>query len=124
MSVKVRRERPDQRSRHRVSSSLFVDYDARQLRASNWKLGGVNFNDPGGNLPDVGNELDFSKEFASRGVEIKFKITLEVPRCDPEKYMISQYSTEIGERAQELLQEFMRTCPLCGAWHRRYNSMR
>ena len=58
-------------------------------------------------MPDVGNKLDFSNEFASRGVEIKFKIMLKVPRCDPETKMISKYFTEISERAQALLQDFI-----------------
>ena len=107
MSVRVRRERPDQRRHHRVTAPLFVDYDGRRLRASNWSLGGVNFSDQEGQLPEVGDELEVGIEIPFQGFEIKFNTTLEVLRCDPETKMISGHFTEIGEREQELMQHFI-----------------
>ena len=107
MSVKVKRERPDQRRHHRVTAPLFVDYDGRRLRASNWSLGGVNFSDHEGQLPEVGDELEVGIEIPFQGFEIKFNTTLEVLRCDLETKMISGQFIDIGEREQELMQHFI-----------------
>ncbi|MEM6497884.1 MAG: PilZ domain-containing protein [Pseudomonadota bacterium] len=107
MSVKVKRERPDQRRHHRVTAPLFVDLNGRRLRASDWSLGGINVCDPEGPLPDIGDELAVDLELPFQGFDIKFNTTLEVLRVDPETRMISGKYVDLGEREQELMQHFV-----------------
>ncbi|MEM8973409.1 MAG: PilZ domain-containing protein, partial [Pseudomonadota bacterium] len=107
MSVKVKRERPDQRRHHRVTAPLFVDLNGRRLRAADWSLGGINVCDPDGTLPAIGDELIVDLELPFQGFDIKFNTTLEVLRVDPETRMISGKYVDLGEREQELMQHFV-----------------
>ena len=107
MSVKVKRERPDQRRHHRVTAPLFVGVDGTRLRATDWSLGGLRLDGYPGDLPSPGTEKSFHLTLPFQGFDVSFDVKAEVVRSFGETKTVAVRFTEIGERERELMQHFI-----------------
>lgn len=107
MSVKIKRERPDQRRHHRVTAPLFVSVAGHSVRATDWSLGGLRIDDFPGDLPAPGDELSLQLTLPFQGFDVSFVAKAEVVRNDPSQAMFALRFTEIGERERELMQHFI-----------------
>ena len=107
MSIKVKRERPDQRRHHRVAAPLLVDIDGMQYRADDWSLGGLNVCGLRGVLPVPGDELALEVTLPFQGFDIKFAVSGEVVHNDAEDAMIGVKFLDLGEREAKLMQHFV-----------------
>ncbi|MGI9464545.1 MAG: PilZ domain-containing protein [Aestuariivirgaceae bacterium] len=109
MTVRVRRERPDQRRHHRVTAPLFlrVGADGQTIRATDWSLGGLRVDDYPQNLPDAGSEIDIAMTLPFQGFDISFTAKARVVRVVPDIRSFAVEFTEIGEREQELMHHFI-----------------
>lgn len=109
MSVRVRRERPDQRRHHRVTAPLFlrVGEDGPMLRARDWSLGGLRVDDYPQDLPRVGSELELAMTLPFQGFDISFTARARVVRVIPDIRSLGLEFTEIGEREQSLMHHFI-----------------
>lgn len=107
MAVKIKRERPDQRRHHRVTAPLFVRVEGHSLRAADWSLGGLRFEDYPGDLPSAGSERQFQLTLPFQGFDVSFDVKAEVVRTNPQTKMVAVRFTEIGERERELMQHFI-----------------
>ena len=110
MTVRVRRERPDQRRHHRVTAPLFlrVGDDGPTVRATDWSLGGLRVDNyphrPAGNrqrdryrddaaLPGLRHLVHRQGQASSASPRISSSFAVEF--------------TEIGERELELMHHFI-----------------
>ena len=107
MSVKVKRERPDQRRHHRVTAPLFVGVDGTRLRATDWSLGGLRLDGYPGDLPSPGMEKSFHLTLPFQGFDVSFDVKAEIVRAFGETKTVAVRFTEIGERERELMQHFI-----------------
>ena len=107
MSVKVKRERPDQRRHHRVTAPLFVSVCGHSVRVTDWSLGGLRIDGFPGDLPAAGAELALQLTLPFQGFDVSFVARGVVVRSDPRHAMFSLRYTEIGERERELMQHFI-----------------
>lgn len=107
MSVKIKRERPDQRRHHRVSAPLYVTCNGQRLRAADWSLGGLRLEGFPVAVPDVGTEVALRLTLPFQGFDVSFDIKAEVVRNAPATGMFAVRYTEIGERERELMQHFI-----------------
>ena len=107
MSVKVRRERPDQRRHHRVTAPLFVTYGGETLRAADWSLGGLRLEGYGGAVPAPGDKIALKLSMPFQGFDVAFAATGEVVRNHPANGMFALRFTELGERELELMRHFI-----------------
>ena len=83
MSVKIKRERPDQRRHHRVSAPLYVTCNGERLRAADWSLGGLRLEGFPAAVPDVGTEVALRLTLPFQGFDVSFDIKAEVVRNAP-----------------------------------------
>ena len=74
MTVKVRRERPDQRRHHRVTAPLFVAYAGQNYRAADWSLGGLRLEGLPGELPAAGEQIPLGLTLPFQGFDVSFFI--------------------------------------------------
>ena len=107
MSVKVKRERPDQRRHHRVAAPLLVDIKGTQYRADDWSVGGLNICGLRGPLPAPGDPLALEVTLPFQGFDIKFAVNSEVVHNDAEDAMIGVKFLDLGEREAKLMQHFV-----------------
>lgn len=107
MSVKIKRERPDQRRHHRVTAPLFVTWGGSRLKAADWSLGGLRLEQVPGDLPAVGDEIGLHLTLPFQGFDVGFDITAAVVRTDPANGMLAVRYVEIGERERELMTHFL-----------------
>ncbi len=107
MSVKVKRERADQRRHHRVTAPIFVDIGGHRLRATDWSLGGLRIENYPGELPAIGAELALHIMLPFQGFDVSFDARSEVVRFDPATQMLSVKFTVLGERERELMSHFI-----------------
>ncbi len=107
MSVKVRRERPDQRRHHRVTAPLFVSYGGHRIKAADWSLGGLRVVDFPGSLPDAGSEIALQLTLPFQGFDVTFDVTAEVVRQIADTAMFAVRFKQIGERERELMTHFL-----------------
>lgn len=107
MSVKIRRERPDQRRHHRVTAPLFVEIGDVALRAVDWSLGGLKVSEYPAELPEVGSELELQLTLPFQGFDVSFRAVAEVMRLEPASRAFAVQFVEIGERERELMQHFI-----------------
>ena len=107
MSVKVKRERPDQRRHHRVSAPLFVGVAGQTVRAADWSLGGLRIENFRGSLPKAGQEVDLDLTLPFQGFDVTFKAHGFVVRNNPEARMFAVQFTDLGERERELMSHFL-----------------
>lgn len=107
MSVKIKRERADQRRHHRVTAPLYLEISGQKLRASDWSLSGVKIDDFDGELPQLGAELELSITLPFQGFNVSFEAKGEVVRVSSNDHTFALQYTEVGEREQELMQHFI-----------------
>ncbi len=107
MSVKVKRERPDQRRHHRVSAPLFVVYDGHRARAADWSLGGLRIEQHPGEVPIAGTEIPLHLTLPFQGFDVSFEAKGDVIRSDAATGMFAVRFTELGERERELMSHFI-----------------
>jgi multidrug resistance efflux pump len=107
MSVKVKRERPDQRRHHRVSAPLYVVYNGHRLRAADWSLGGLRIEEFPGEVPLPGSDVPLHLTLPFQGFEVSFDAKAQVVRSDPESGLFAVKFTQLGERERELMSHFI-----------------
>ncbi|MGQ0672844.1 MAG: HlyD family efflux transporter periplasmic adaptor subunit [Hyphomicrobium sp.] len=107
MSVKIRRERPDQRRHHRVTAPLLVSVGGHAMRAADWSLGGLRVDGYPGPLPSVGDELLVQLTLPFQGFDVTFNAKSEVVRLVEASASFAVRFTELGERERELMQHFI-----------------
>ncbi len=108
MTVKVRRERPDQRRYHRVTAPLYLRIDdGPVVRARDWSLGGLRVDGYPEALPGVGSDIEISVALPFQGFDISFRVKAEVVRNVPEIASFAVQFTEIGERERALMSHFI-----------------
>lgn len=107
MTVKIRRERPDQRRHHRVTAPLFVVTGGERVRAADWSLGGLRVEAFPGELPATGANIPLDLTLPFQGFDVSFAVKAEVVRTNPTTGMFAVRFTEIGERERELMQHFI-----------------
>lgn len=108
MTVKVRRERPDQRRHHRVTAPLFLRVgDGPVVRARDWSLGGIRVDDYPEDLPKVGSEVELSVTLPFQGFDISFVAKARIIRSLPDIKSFAAEFTELGDREQQLLHHFV-----------------
>ncbi len=107
MTVKVRRERPDQRRHHRVTAPLYVEVGGVAMRAADWSLGGLRVEGFTGRMPATGSEISLNLTLPFQGFDVTFKVEAEVVRTNPAAGMFAVRYTEIRERERELMQHFI-----------------
>jgi multidrug resistance efflux pump len=107
MSVKVKRERPDQRRHHRVTAPMYVTVGGHASRATDWSLGGLRIDNYPGALPDPGTLVDLQLSLPFQGFDVSFACKAEVVRNEPSTRMFAVQYTELGERERELMQHFL-----------------
>lgn len=107
MSVKVKRERADQRRHHRVTAPIYVDCGGHRLRAADWSLGGLRIEGYPGALPAVGEEVQLELTLPFQGFDVSFDAKLQCVRNDAAQRMFAGRFTVIGERERELMSHFI-----------------
>ena len=107
MSVKVRRERPDQRRHHRVTAPLFVTLAGQKLKSADWSLGGLRVEGFVGTMPAQGDVLDLQLTLPFQGFDVTFDAKADVVRVNPETAMFAVRFVELGERERELMSHFL-----------------
>ena len=107
MSVKVKRERADQRRHHRVTAPIYVDVSGHRLRAADWSLGGLRLEGFPGQVPAVGEEVQLQLTLPFQGFDVSFDAKLECVRNDPAAQMFAGRFTVLGERERELMSHFI-----------------
>ena len=107
MSVKVKRERADQRRHHRVTAPIYVDVSGHRLRAADWSLGGLRLEGFPGQVPVVGEEVQLQLTLPFQGFDVSFDAKLECVRNDPAAQMFAGRFTVLGERERELMSHFI-----------------
>ena len=98
MSVKVKRERADQRRHHRVTAPIFVTVDGHRLRATDWSLGGLKIDAFPGQLPELGVEVLLQLTLPFQGFDVSFDAKSECMRADAVTGMFAVRFTVLGER--------------------------
>ncbi len=107
MSVKVKRERADQRRHHRVSAPIFVTVDGHRLRATDWSLGGLKIDDYPGEIPSLGAEVLLHLTLPFQGFDVSFDAKSECVRSEPATRIFAVRFTVLGERERELMSHFI-----------------
>lgn len=107
MSVKVKRERADQRRHHRVSAPIFVTVDGHRLRATDWSLGGLKIDDYPGEIPSLGAEVLLHLTLPFQGFDVSFDAKSECVRSEPAARIFAVRFTVLGERERELMSHFI-----------------
>ena len=107
MSVKVKRERADQRRHHRVTAPIFVTVDGHRLRATDWSLGGLKIDAFPGQLPELGSEVLLQLTLPFQGFDVSFDAKSECMRADAVTGMFAVRFTVLGERERELMSHFI-----------------
>lgn len=107
MSVKVIRERSDQRRHHRVTAPLFVEFDGHRVKATDWSLGGLRIDAFPGTLPDVGASVTLGISIPFQGFDVNFKCQAEVVRRLQDSKTFAVRYTEIGDRELGLMEHFI-----------------
>jgi multidrug resistance efflux pump len=107
MSIKVVRERPDQRRHHRVTAPLWVMLGGHSVRAADWSLGGLRVEAWPGAAPAVGQQLALRLSLPFQGFDVAFDVAAEVVRLDPAKRMFAVKYLELGQREAELMRHFI-----------------
>ena len=107
MSVKVKRERADQRRHHRVTAPIFVEVGGHRMRAADWSLGGLRIEAFPDEVPAVGAEVQLQLTLPFQGFDVSFDAKLECVRHDPANGMFAGRFTALGERERELMQHFI-----------------
>ncbi len=108
MTVKVRRERPDQRRYHRVTAPLYLRLgDGPVVRARDWSLGGLRVDGYPEALPPVGSDVEIAVALPFQGFDISFHVKAEVVRNVGEIASFAVQFTEIGERERALMSHFI-----------------
>lgn len=107
MSVKVKRERADQRRHHRVTAPIFVDVGGHRMRAADWSLGGLRIEAYPGELPAPGSEVALQLTLPFQGFDVSFDAKLECVRNDAASGMFAGRFTVLGERERELMSHFI-----------------
>jgi multidrug resistance efflux pump len=107
VSVKVVRERSDQRRHHRVTAPLFVEFDGHRIKATDWSLGGLRIDDFPGALPGLGATINLYLSIPFQGFDVRFDCDAEVVRrIEASKTFAVKYS-RIGERELGLMEHFI-----------------
>jgi multidrug resistance efflux pump len=107
MSVKVKRERADQRRHHRVTAPIFVDVGGHRLRAADWSLGGLRIESYPDAIPAVGAEVLLQLTLPFQGFDVSFDAKSECVRSDEAAGMFAVRFTVLGERERELMSHFI-----------------
>ena len=107
MSVKVKRERPDQRRHHRVTAPLFVEIEDARYRVADWSLGGLRIEGYRGAPPALGDTLEAQVTLPFQGFEVSFAAACEVVRADGDGQMLALKFVDLAERESELMQHFI-----------------
>jgi multidrug resistance efflux pump len=107
LTVKVVRERSDQRRHHRVTAPLFVTLDGHRVRATDWSLGGLRVDGFPGTLPAAGAVIELHVALPFQGFDVSFDCEAEVVRTDPVAAMFAVRFTSIGERELGLMEHFI-----------------
>ena len=107
MSVKVKRERPDQRRHHRVTAPLFVEVEGERYRVADWSLGGLRIDEFKARLPSEGDALELRITLPFQGFGVSFTTTSLVVRSDHDANAVAVRFTDLGERESELMQHFI-----------------
>ena len=107
MSVKVKRERPDQRRHHRVNAPLFVEIEGERYRVSDWSLGGLRIQGFKTTLPPRGDTLKLQITLPFQGFDVSFTAACEVVRADADHQMVAVKFVDLAERESELMQHFI-----------------
>jgi multidrug resistance efflux pump len=107
MSVKVKRERADQRRHHRVTAPIFVDVGGHRLRAADWSLGGLRIEGFPEAIPVVGAEVLLQLTLPFQGFDVSFDAKSECVRGDAATGMFAVRFTALGERERELMSHFI-----------------
>ncbi len=107
MTVRVKRERPDQRRHHRITAPLFVDVAGWRVRAADWSLGGLRIVGFPDQLPHPGDELPLHLHLPFQGFDVSFDVKAEIVRANPDNQSFAVKFTEVGEREAELMSHFI-----------------
>jgi multidrug resistance efflux pump len=107
MSVKVVRERPDQRRHHRVTAPLFVTLGTHTVRAADWSLGGLRVEAYPGPSPAVGDSVDLRLTLPFQGFDVACAAIGEIVRIDPSRGMFALKFTQLGQREEQLMRHFL-----------------
>jgi multidrug resistance efflux pump len=107
MSVKVKRERADQRRHHRVTAPIFVDVGGHRLRAADWSLGGLRIEGFPEAVPDIGSEVLLHLTLPFQGFDVSFDAKSECVRSEIASGMFAVRFTVLGERERELMSHFI-----------------
>ena len=107
VSVKVVRERSDQRRHHRVTAPLFVEYAGHRQRATDWSLGGLRLDGFPGDLPEPGSTVTLTISIPFQGFDVRFSCDAEVVRKVDDTRTFAVKYTKIGERELGLLDHFI-----------------
>jgi len=107
MTVRVKRERPDQRRHHRITAPLFVDVAGWRVRAADWSLGGLRIVGFPDELPLAGDEIPLHLHLPFQGFDVSFDVMAEVVRSNSDNQSFAVKFTEVGEREGELMSHFI-----------------
>lgn len=107
MSVKVKRERADQRRHHRVTAPLYVEFGGERYKAADWSLGGLRIDGIDGQLPEPGSRHPVHLTLPFQGFDVSFDAAVEVVRTIEETAGFAATFAELGERERELMQHFV-----------------
>jgi multidrug resistance efflux pump len=107
MSVRVKRERADQRRHHRVTAPIFVDVGGHRLRAADWSLGGLRIEGFPTTIPEIGAEVLMQMTLPFQGFDVSFDAKGQCVRGDAATGMFAVKFTALGERERELMSHFI-----------------
>ena len=107
VSVKVVRERSDQRRHHRVTAPLFVVLDGHKLKATDWSLGGLRLDDFPGTLPGLGTTVKLNLSIPFQGFDVAFDCEAEVVRRIEASRTLAFKYTRISDRELGLMEHFI-----------------
>ena len=107
MSVKVKREKADQRRHHRVTAPIFVEVGGHRLRAADWSLGGLRIEGFPETIPEVGAEVLLQMTLPFQGFDVSFDAKGQCVRGDAASGMFAVRFTALGERERELMSHFI-----------------
>lgn len=103
--MKVRREKPSKRLKHRVDAPLMVDLPEGEFKASDWSLGGFGIEGYTG-VQKLGDIFAASLHLPFQGFGISFQADVEVKRLT-ESGSLGVEFTELGDREHELMRHFI-----------------
>jgi multidrug resistance efflux pump len=107
VSVKVVRERSDQRRHHRVTAPLSVAYDGHRMKATDWSLGGLRLDGFPGTLPELGATIRLELSIPFQGFDVNFPCEAQVVRRIEASQTFAVKYTDIGERELGLMEHFI-----------------